>query len=222
MPILAISGKPGAQKLVYGFKLVQELRFHGYSTEVVALATPLYEEFTRAVDLLLEGVAPAIVVERERLGPRGLEFCELILSGEVGERHPFGYHRRNETVRRGLTLFGSGIRREQDEDYFVKRLLTTVDASPAAFSVLTDVRYPNEARAIGDAGGLVLRAEVVEEGDASGGYKYQAGREDPSECALDSYGDFFTYLAPGLCDRVELGKRILRYYELPHREETVR
>lgn len=220
MHIIGISGKPGSQKLVYGFKLYQEFWFHGHPTEMVSLAAPLYHEFNGIADELKSGAPTDELIEKWALGERGEELVEL-LSQDIGPRYDFGYHRRNEFVRRGLTLLGSAIRRQQDPDYFVRQLLQSTADSSSTFGILTDLRYPNEAQALEETDGLTLRVEVVKDWQ-EGGYKYEAGLQDPSETALDEYLGFYSHLIPSVFNRVEFAIEILAYYGLPMREEVIR
>jgi len=54
--------------------------------------------------------------------------------------------------------FGTDVRRKQDPEYWVKRWKDTVSKQKA--TVLTDdVRFVNEAQAVKDAGGILIRLD---------------------------------------------------------------
>ncbi|MFG3710115.1 hypothetical protein [Micromonospora sp. NPDC047730] len=79
-------------------------------------------------------------------------------------------------VRRTLQRYGAAIRRI-DPDFWLRRVLAQAEANPAPV-VITDVRYPNEAKAIRDRGGYLVRV-------------FRPGQDDSdmheSETALDGY-----------------------------------
>lgn len=58
-------------------------------------------------------------------------------------------------VRRVLQNFGTGIR-ELDPDFWVRPVMAAITEDPRP-AVVTDVRFPNEAQAIRDAGGALVR-----------------------------------------------------------------
>lgn len=59
-------------------------------------------------------------------------------------------------VRRTLQRFGQGVRLV-DEDFWLRPVLAQVDAEPDRPTVITDVRYPNEAAAVVERGGVIVR-----------------------------------------------------------------
>jgi hypothetical protein len=221
MYIIGISGKPGSQKFIYAFKIIQELRYHGYKTDVVSLAEPLYNEFNDIAKAIKTKTPEKEIIEQYRLGEKGHELLQLLDLSKMGEVYEYGYSRRNETVRKGLTFLGSEIRRNQDEDYFVKKLYARTLQNDSVFGVLTDLRYPNEADYITANNGLTIKALLVND-DTSGGFKYNSGREDPSETALDEYYRFYDYLAPQTYDRIHFAKTLLSHYDLKTKDEITR
>jgi len=221
LKLIGISGKPGSEKMVYAFKIIQELRFHGYKTHLVSLAEPLYKEFNEIADQIkIYGQDADYIVKNYSLEAKGLELYKLLKENNLGEKSPvYGYSRRNEFVRKGLSMLGSEIRREQDPDYFIKKL--TKNLPEGDFGVLIDLRYPNEADFINDNDGIVLRALRDFESE-HGGYKYQQGMNDPTETSLDDYENFLDYLEYDSFDRVSFAKNLLKMYDLDTKEETVR
>ncbi|USL85070.1 putative deoxynucleotide monophosphate kinase [Arthrobacter phage SWEP2] len=88
-------------------------------------------------------------------------------------------------VRRVLQRLGTESIRTLDPDFWIRAGMATA-AKVDGPVVVTDCRYPNEAQAIKDAGGVlvrVVRSSQVDDGDAH-----------PSETALDDYPvDFMVY-----------------------------
>ena len=84
------------------------------------------------------------------------------------------------TVREFLQKLGTAVRKEIDPDFWVKALFNTYHNGNV---IIADVRFPNEADAIKERGGILIRIERPGAG---------AG-EHISETALDNY-DKFDYI----------------------------
>lgn len=78
------------------------------------------------------------------------------------------------TVREFLQKLGTAVRKEIDPDFWVKALFNTYHKGNV---IIADVRFPNEAEAIKERGGILIRIERPGAG---------AG-EHVSETALDDY-----------------------------------
>ena len=65
-------------------------------------------------------------------------------------------------IRALLQWYGTDYRRAEDPDYWVKRAMS--EARPLQFDnylvVFDDVRFPNEAKAIQETGGIVIRVDT--------------------------------------------------------------
>lgn len=85
-------------------------------------------------------------------------------------------------VRQVLQRLGTDGIRKLDTDFWVRIALGRIDARTTPL-VLTDVRFPNEAEAIVDRGGWIVR--VLRDGTKTDG-------EHVSESALDDYPEDFT------------------------------
>lgn len=218
--LIGISGKPGSNKLIYGFRIIRELRARGQHTNQVFLSAPLYEELNSIAKLHKAGEEVSSLVERFNLGTQGEALFEL-LSHDIGEFHPdYGLSRRNEWVRKSLSFLGTSIRREQNPDYYLERLAPQLEGLD--FGVFTDLRFPNEADYIRWHGGGNFRAEVNNPDDHSGGYKYEAGLEDPTETALDDYPFFNWLYYRDNFNGLEFGRELEEFFEIPVLQEKVR
>lgn len=96
-----------------------------------------------------------------------------------------GWERAKKTaeVRRLLQEYGSTIR-EIDEWFWVRPVMNAINEDNG-LSVITDVRFPNEAKAIRDAGGMLVRVFRTSVGPVNG---------HVSETALDDvYEDWTIY-----------------------------
>jgi len=104
-------------------------------------------------------VAQALVQALSYEAVKGSFAAELRweIEEQVGQKLPVLWEKpTSDSIRRLLQWWGTDYRRAQDPDYWVKRAMERFeDASmPVVFD---DVRFPNEAEAIRDRGGLVVR-----------------------------------------------------------------
>lgn len=79
-----------------------------------------------------------------------------------------------------LQWWGTNYRREQDQDYWVHRMVETLARHRPEVAVITDVRFPNEAEAIHKLGGYLVQVERTTMPDID-------VPPHPSEQALDGY-----------------------------------
>lgn len=194
--LVGFSGYPGSAKNHFSFKLMQELRFQGYRVHKGSLAAPLYEE----VNELVDSVQAAQSIEHLNIPKEWMDQVLTLASGDVGEKHSeYGYSRRNENIRKLLSLLGGVIREEQDPLYLMKKMVTSTPEGKD-FLLFTDLRLPAQADYTVEHG-VAVRCEVNEhwvaattEG-AADGYKYsEAAKADITETGLDEYDRWFIKL----------------------------
>lgn len=109
-------------------------------------------------------------------------------------------HQRTPDVRKFLQTWGTEVRRDIDNDYWVKQFISTATKyRQQGLTVISDdVRFPNEADAILDNGGKVFRLDANDDLRASrlkdrDGEKVDLAGNHPSETGLDNY-DRFSYI----------------------------
>lgn len=94
------------------------------------------------------------------------------------------YVEKAEPVRRLLQVYGQA-QRYKDPDYWLRKGMAQIekirDLHPGVVVVFDDVRFPNEADAIRERNGIVIRCE---RGDYTRDYD---SSHDVSETALDAY-----------------------------------
>jgi len=100
---------------------------------------------------------------------------------------PHGWERAKQLpeVRRLLQDLGVAVREHIGEDTWVDVAMRQVDAIPDVPVVITDVRFPNEVKAIVDRGGYLVR---IERPDAPG---LGSRSLHVSETALDAYNPHY-------------------------------
>lgn len=113
------------------------------------------------------------------------------------------------TPRWCLQAVGDGMRQAVDSNVWVAVVMAQIAEVEKAYlnklSVITDVRYPNEAAAIKEAGGYVVRLERPNGPTNS-------NPDHKSETALDDYASFDAFVLND-STRGQFGKRLIQTVE---------
>lgn len=105
------------------------------------------------------------------------------------------YHKKTPIIRKLMQVYGQA-HRYQDPDYWLKRGMYRAQELQGPHPVVfDDVRFFNEAEAIRQDGGIVVRL-------VNTGTKWTG--DDPSETDLDDYEDFDHYIVVGNGELEEL------------------
>ena len=192
---LTVSGKLGAGKDTIAPLITQALGFP--SAEHEFFARPLKEEVNQVVAIIQEVrsleeaiLASNILLHTELSAEPVTAIYEAVKSGELTSAYD-----RTAEMRRALQLWGTEVRRSVDENYWVKKATQSAIAKIAeGISVyVTDSRFPNEADAIDDIGGMVVRIVVSPEEQRRRIMARDGIEPDPnainhvSETSLDDY-----------------------------------
>lgn len=97
-------------------------------------------------------------------------------------------------VRVALQVMGTGIRREQNDNYWVDKVENLIESHPDEAVLVTDVRFPNELDLIHRFGGYSVRLDIDPDVQKKRLFKrdgYYLITHDISETALDDRDDFF-------------------------------
>lgn len=169
MTIIGVSGYASAGKDTFADALVSELGF-----VKVSFADPMREALV-ALDPTVAvweygkvyTAALSALMSKDGYGWRDLKDAS---EGPDGSIHP-------QSARALLQRLGTEVGRNLlGADLWVDKLLSTLDQSKSY--VIPDVRFPNEAGAIQEAGGFIVRV------DRPGN---EAANTHPSEKAMDNY-----------------------------------
>lgn len=121
-------------------------------------------------DMALD-IDPLVAVEKRWKSPPCAWVPELIHYSTALERYGYeGAKERYPEFRRFLQRLGTeGLRRHDRESYWVDRAVDRAYALGQRRVVFHDVRFPNEAEAVQEAGGIIVRIERkgIEAADAS-------------------------------------------------------
>lgn len=107
-----------------------------------------------------------------------------------------------------LQWWGTDYRRAQDPNYWVKRMVETLQREQPEVAVITDVRFPNEAQAVHNLGGYLVQVERTTQPDV-------AVPAHPSEQALQGYTGWDYYITAADVDHchkqaADIYRRIVR------------
>lgn len=228
--IIGISGKIGSGKNYFAEKLMQALDSMGYTTTEGSFAGGLRNELNRIIQTIkveaLEGGTGGMIVEKlSQLYALNEEEAATMygcLINDIMHVEGLNANSRTESIRRALQILGTDIRRKQNNNYWVDLFFKTLPE--ADYVIVTDVRFPNEADAIVNHDGFVLRMDlsqdVIDERIRQrDGLKYsEDATTHPSELALDSY-EQFSYMIGEKFDANHIATQIINQQDLPKRIE---
>lgn len=181
-PLIGLIGKKRVGKDTFAAKLVRD---HGYAR--VALADPL-REAALALDPIV-GTFPLLDEGVTRV--REWRLSDVVES--------LGWEKAKDLipeVRRTLQRFGTESIRSLDDQFWIRTAFQRIDAlrTNGTPVVVTDVRYPNEADAIRNASGYLVRIvrDLPQDGDTHA-----------SERAMDDYREHLRVSNNGTQDELE-------------------
>lgn len=200
--LLTISGKIGSGKdtvapmILDLLNVDKERRGHDF------FAKPLKEEINQVIYYILtsEDIDTASnQISKELNVPLDHAFeTTEILWNDVKQGVITTSYDRTPSTRQALQFWGTGVRRAQDDKYWVKKairnVLTVVAAGHTVY--VTDSRFPNEVESIADSGGVTIRLNVSPEeqarriSDRDGLQISEEARNHVSETSLDDYTGF--------------------------------
>lgn len=204
--VLAISGKKGSGKDTFTAELGKQLGkpfvMYAFAYELKAQAQSIFniirmlngEKYTE--DMIVNAL-----IQEYRLWsiPFITKNMHLLVEGILEDLKngivPDSYH-RSPGVWRGLQLLGTDIRRQQDDNYWVKKTLSYIVKQLASGTsvFISDVRFLNEIKALEDLGAPTIRMFVTPEVQRErligrdGSAPSEEALNHPSEVSLDDYG----------------------------------
>lgn len=203
--VLAVSGKKGSGKDTFTAELGKHLgtpfMMYAFAAELKAEAQQMFN----IIEMLYKSgstedmiVNDLIQVYRLWSIPFITKNMHLFVQGIIEDLNngisPDSY-KRSPGVWRGLQLLGTDIRRQQDNDYWVKKTIAFIvkklEEGTSVF--VSDVRFLNEIKAMEDLGAPTIRMEVTPEVQRErligrdGTEPTQEALTHPSEVSLDDY-----------------------------------
>lgn len=153
--VYGMSGKMGSGKDTVGQAIAESLKEFGYYVYNISFA----EELRREIDAIVTSEKElSILADEYSVTVEEVEKLKKMLSGD-------SIYDRTLNSRNAVQYWGTDVRRKQDEDYWVKKTLTrALELIHSGLSVcITDVRFPNEAKAVESLQGKIVRMNVDEE-----------------------------------------------------------
>lgn len=199
---VTVSGKIGAGKDTVAPLLLDLLEIPESERKQDSFARTLKEEIDQVIQLVVvaenpEDTAQLIAATQDVPVEKARVIVNYIWD-ELKEDPTLTAYNRTKGIRSALQFWGTEVRREQDDNYWVNKAIRRVllEACKGVSSYITDSRFPNEAAAVRDAGGLTIRLLVSPEEQerriaARDGLQIsEDARNHVSETALDDYENF--------------------------------
>lgn len=203
--VLAVSGKKGSGKDTFTAELGKHLGtpfiMHAFAYELKAQAQQMFN----IIGILHKKSATEDMIVNDLIQhyqlwsiPFITKNMHLFVQGITEDLdngiRPDSYQ-RSPGVWRGLQLLGTDIRRQQDNDYWVKKTIAFIVKKLAEGTsvFVSDVRFLNEIKAMEDLGAPTIRMEVTPEVQRErligrdGTPPTQEALTHPSEVSLDDY-----------------------------------
>jgi hypothetical protein len=184
----ARQGKDSAAHAIQNYYLNFNNGFSGVTTGIFKFATALYQEVNKYLEVLTRTNKFGRTLSTEDYSWQNFyaerdvripEWVQPEPNAEVSELAPYGKHPKL------LQWWGTNFRREQDADYWTKKLFVSIPNN-IQIALITDVRFPNEAQGIKDRGGYLVNVQRINE-DGSQYVAPDRPADHPSEVALDNW-----------------------------------
>ena len=195
--VLAVSGKLGAGKDSVAPLVIADLEHADAIHEF--FAKPLKDEVDQAIEIVKSIATPEDASEAIAL-QQGVSFEQAshvanLLWSEVKAGVVTNSKMRTDNTRAVLQFWGTDVRRNQDDNYWVKlAIASTIEKLSAGESVfVTDARFPNEIDSLTALGAFTVRLKVSTEVQAARIFARDGIVPKPealahiSETALDEY-----------------------------------
>lgn len=193
VPAIVISGKMG-----FGKDYVGNLIKNKYSNiEKISFADALKEEVECIINLIknnssLESIAKKMNVTKDEVLPIYRAMVQFDNINELSVKN------KNSTIRFMLQYWGTDVRRNNNENYWVQKTVDKILKINKAEKValITDGRFINEIKGVADLGGITIRLEISKEKqienllNRDGVLPNEAAFSHPSETSYLEYNDF--------------------------------
>ena len=154
--LYAMSGKMGTGKDTIGDKIYEILNKKGFKQiKKVSYSTSIKKEIQDIIDFYKKTNNIKNTAKQFNANPKDItKLLQLLNNNNIYER--------SVESRLAIQFWGTDVRRKQNKDYWVNKLVELVinylNENISVF--VSDVRFPNEASSITDIGGKIIRLEV--------------------------------------------------------------
>lgn len=193
VPAIVISGKMG-----FGKDYVGRLIKNKYSNiEKISFADALKEEVEYIIDLIknnssLENIAKKMNVTKDEVLPIYRAMVQFDNINDLSVKN------KNSTIRFMLQYWGTDVRRNNNENYWVQKTIDKILKinKSEKVALITDGRFINEIKGVSDLGGITIRLEISKEKqienllNRDGVLPNEEAFNHPSETSYLEYKDF--------------------------------
>lgn len=216
--IIGFSGKRGSGKDTYSHKLkvfMGNVKFLAFGDAVKNELTYIYDLIRFAQD---ENDAILSVSRFSKIGYDEVAVLVNSVFDSVRGDDEINGFTKNEHTMFAMQYWATDVRRKYDEDYWVNIVRQSIlEYSSVDYHVfITDVRFPNEADAVIESGGVLVRLDVSAESQLERIMKRdnvvlsESFLNHDSEVSLDSYENFSVRIDT---DRVDALDILIDYVE---------
>lgn len=199
---VTVSGKIGAGKDTVAPLLLDLMDIPESNRQQDSFARTLKEEIDQVIQIVIAAenaeAAAQLTVVTQDVSVEKARITVNYIWDELKQNEELTAYSRTPGIRSALQFWGTEVRREQNDNYWVNKAIQRVllQACKGISSYITDSRFPNEADAVRDAGGLTIRLLVSPKEQerriaARDGLQIsEETRAHVSETALDNYENF--------------------------------
>lgn len=194
--VIGISGKIAAGKDTVMPLLLQHLNDHQSVQD--SYGKYLKNEVSTIMNYVKDSMTSQKLSEKMGVADDEAEKAMMCVADELENNPDLNGFSRTDGVRKLLQYWGTDVRRLHDGDYWVKQAFhnVTLRAGAGFGTHITDARFPNEADAIINFGGTLIRLDVSPEIQRERVQSRdnialtETARTHFSEIALDDYDSF--------------------------------
>lgn len=165
LKLIGMSGKIASGKDYTANLLMEEIMCTGELVNFISFADGLRIEVSSVAEFIEMGLSDDEIAEVMKATPSDIKtFRELMADDDLFTR-THDPKLRTKNVRLIMQHWGTNVRRRDNDNYWVDKLVDYVNLNSSQYDyiVVTDVRFPNEANAIINNGGVLVRCQVDED-----------------------------------------------------------
>lgn len=221
-----LSGKIGSGKDTVAPRIMKELGLPKNSYTQEYFAKPLKQEMQTIIDLTRAktNISDVVFTVAKTMNVEYKQALKTVsyLRTEVRKDRTLTSYTKKSGIRQALQYWGTNVRREQNEYYWVEKTLelTLPKIAKGESIYITDARFPNESDATLEYLGKLIRLDVSPEEqerrikNRDDVIITQAMRQHISETALDDYEKFDFRILTDDKTPEEIAKKIVESFKL--------
>lgn len=160
-----MSGKIASGKDYTANLLMEEVVSTGELVNFISFADGLRIEVRSVANMISLGFGNMEIAYIMKATPSDIKIFRELMADDDEFTRTLDPKLRTKNVRLIMQHWGTDVRRRDNDNYWVDKLVDYVNLNTSQYDyiVVTDVRFPNEANAIIDNGGVLIRCQVDED-----------------------------------------------------------